>query len=63
MCLLDIRMPQLDRIEATRQLAGPGVEDPFAVVVITTFDTDEYVHGALEAGARASSSRAPPPTS
>jgi DNA-binding NarL/FixJ family response regulator len=51
-CLLDIRMPVLDGIEATRQLAGPGVEDPIAVVVITTFDTDEYVHGALKAGAR-----------
>lgn len=51
-CLLDIRMPDLDGIEATRQLAGPDVEDPLAVVVITTFDLDEYVHGALKAGAR-----------
>jgi DNA-binding NarL/FixJ family response regulator len=51
-CLLDIRMPALDGIEATRLLAGPGIEDPIAVVVITTFDTDEYVHGALKAGAR-----------
>lgn len=51
-CLFDIRMPDLDGIEATRLLAGPGVEDPTAVVVITTFDTDEYVHGALKAGAR-----------
>jgi DNA-binding NarL/FixJ family response regulator len=51
-CLFDIRMPQLDGVEATRQLAGPGVEDPVAVIVITTFDTDEYVHGALKAGAR-----------
>lgn len=51
-CLFDIRMPHLDGVEATRQLAGPGVEDPLAVVVITTFDTDEYVHGALKAGAR-----------
>ncbi len=51
-CLMDIRMPQLDGIEATRQLAGPGVEDPLAVVVITTFDLDEYVHDALKAGAR-----------
>jgi len=51
-CLLDIRMPEKDGIEATRQLAGPGVEDPLAVVVITTFDLDEYVHGALKAGAR-----------
>jgi DNA-binding NarL/FixJ family response regulator len=51
-CLLDIRMPNLDGIEATRLLAGPEVSDPIAVVVITTFDTDEYVHGALKAGAR-----------
>jgi len=51
-CLLDIRMPDLDGIEATRQLAGPEVVDPLAVVVITTFDIDEYVHGALKAGAR-----------
>jgi DNA-binding NarL/FixJ family response regulator len=51
-CLFDIRMPQLDGVEATRQLAGPGVDDPVAVIVITTFDTDEYVHGALKAGAR-----------
>jgi DNA-binding NarL/FixJ family response regulator len=51
-CLLDVRMPELDGIEATRLLAGPGVEDPLAIVVITTFDLDEYVHGALKAGAR-----------
>jgi len=51
-CLFDIRMPEIDGIEATRQLAGPDVADPMAVVVITTFDLDEYVHGALKAGAR-----------
>jgi DNA-binding NarL/FixJ family response regulator len=51
-CLFDIRMPELDGIEATRQLAGADVDDPLAVVVITTFDLDEYVHGALKAGAR-----------
>jgi DNA-binding NarL/FixJ family response regulator len=51
-CLFDIRMPVMDGIEATRRLAGPDVEDPVAVVVITTFDLDEYVHGALKAGAR-----------
>ena len=51
-CLFDIRMPGLDGVEATRRLAGPGVADPLAVVVITTFDLDEYVHGALKAGAR-----------
>jgi len=51
-CLFDIRMPVMDGIEATRQLAGPEVADPLPIVVITTFDLDEYVHGALKAGAR-----------
>jgi DNA-binding NarL/FixJ family response regulator len=51
-CLFDIRMPELDGIEATRRLAGPDVPDPMAVVVITTFDLDEYVYAALRAGAR-----------
>jgi len=51
-CLFDIRMPELDGIEATRQLAGPGVDEPLAIVIITTFDLDEYVYGALKAGAR-----------
>ena len=50
-CLFDIRMPGIDGVEATRQLAGPGVEDPLAIVVITTFDLDEYVYDALRAGA------------
>lgn len=50
-CLLDIRMPGLDGLEVTRQLAGPGVADPFKVVVVTTFDLDEYVHTALGNGA------------
>jgi DNA-binding NarL/FixJ family response regulator len=51
-CLFDIRMPEVSGLEATRELAGPDVADPLAVVVITTFDLDEYVHGALKAGAR-----------
>jgi DNA-binding NarL/FixJ family response regulator len=51
-CLFDIRMPVLDGLEATRLLAGPGVADPLVVVVITTFDLDEYVYGGLRAGAR-----------
>ena len=50
-CLVDLRMPLLDGIEVTRALAGPGVADPLRVVVVTTFDLDEYVHGALRAGA------------
>ena len=51
-CLFDIRMPGMDGIEATRLLAGPAVREPMAIVIITTFDLDEYVHGALKAGAR-----------
>lgn len=50
--LVDIRMPGLDGVEVTRRLAGPDVTDPVAVVVITTFDLDDYVLGALRAGAR-----------
>ncbi|MGB3186164.1 MAG: response regulator transcription factor [Ornithinimicrobium sp.] len=51
-CLFDIRMPHLDGIEATRQIAGPAVDHPVPVIVITTFDQDEYVYDALRAGAR-----------
>ncbi|WP_372734214.1 response regulator [Nocardioides sp.] len=51
-CIFDIRMPVMDGIEATRQVAGPDVEDPVPVIVITTFDQDEYVYDALRAGAR-----------
>ncbi len=51
-CLFDIRMPNLDGVEATRRLAGPDVQDPMAVVVITTFDTDDHVTDALRAGAK-----------
>jgi len=50
-CLVDIRMPGLDGIEVTRALAGAGVAEPLRVVIVTTFDTDEYVYGALHAGA------------
>jgi DNA-binding NarL/FixJ family response regulator len=49
--LMDIRMPRLDGLEATKRLAGPGVEDPIDVLVVTTFDLDEYIFGALRAGA------------
>ena len=50
-CLVDIRMPGMDGIEVTRALAGPDVPSPLRVVIVTTFDTDEYVYGALAAGA------------
>lgn len=50
-CLLDVRMPHMDGLEATRQLAGPDIVDPLRVVVVTTFDLDEYAHAALGNGA------------
>lgn len=50
-CLLDIRMPGMDGLAVTKALAGPGVADPLRVVVVTTFDLDEYVHTALANGA------------
>jgi len=49
--LLDIRMPKMDGLAALRLLAGPDVADPVKVVVVTTFDLDEYVHTALRNGA------------
>ena len=50
-CLFDIRMPDLDGLAATALIAGPDVDEPLQVVIITTFDLDEYVYGALQAGA------------
>jgi DNA-binding NarL/FixJ family response regulator len=48
---LDIRMPGLNGIEVCRALAGPDAEAPIQVLMLTTFDLDDYVFGALEAGA------------
>jgi DNA-binding NarL/FixJ family response regulator len=49
--LMDIRMPGTDGIQATRALAGPGVEEPIKVLILTTFGLDEYVVESLRAGA------------
>lgn len=55
--LMDVRMPEMDGIEATRQLLDPGHATPTGmvhrprVIVLTTFDLDEYVYDALRAGA------------
>ncbi|WP_108667208.1 response regulator [Euzebya rosea] len=50
--VMDVRMPLVDGVEATRKLAGPDVADPLPVLVLTTFDDDELVFEALRAGAR-----------
>jgi DNA-binding NarL/FixJ family response regulator len=49
--LVDIRMPGRNGLDVTRDLAGPGVVSPLKVVVVTTFDQDDYVYGALRGGA------------
>jgi DNA-binding NarL/FixJ family response regulator len=49
--VMDVRMPVLDGIQATRLLAGAGVARPVKVLVVTTFNLDEYVYEALRAGA------------
>jgi DNA-binding NarL/FixJ family response regulator len=49
--VMDVRMPLMDGIEATSRLAGAGVTDPIKVLVVTTFNVDEYVYQALRAGA------------
>lgn len=47
--IMDIRMPVLDGVEATRRLVASG--SPARILVLTTFDIDEYVHAAIRAGA------------
>jgi len=49
--LMDIRMPILDGIAATRQMCAPSEDARPRVLVLTTFDLDEYVYDALQAGA------------
>ena len=49
--LLDVRMPNLDGIEATRQIVATA--SPTRIIILTTFDLDDYVHDAIRAGASA----------
>ena len=49
--LMDIRMPGMDGIEATRQITGSGQTAAVRMLILTTFDLDEYVYAALRAGA------------
>jgi DNA-binding NarL/FixJ family response regulator len=49
--LMDIRMPRIDGVQATARLARADIEPRPRVLVLTTFDLDEYVFGALRAGA------------
>ncbi|GAA3222393.1 response regulator transcription factor [Actinocorallia longicatena] len=49
--LMDVRMPRVDGVEATARLTAAGIDPPPRVLILTTFDLDEYVFGALRAGA------------
>ncbi|MEG3632678.1 response regulator transcription factor [Micromonospora palythoicola] len=60
--LMDVRMPEMDGIEATRRICGDPTGAGTRVVILTTFDLDEYVYGALRAGASGFLLKDTPPT-
>jgi DNA-binding NarL/FixJ family response regulator len=59
--LMDIRMPDTDGIAATRQILATNAENPPRILVLTTFDVDEYVYDALQAGAHGFLLKTTPP--
>lgn len=49
--LMDVRMPQMNGLEAAREILSAGLDPPIRVLMLTTFDIDDYVYEALGAGA------------
>jgi len=60
--LMDIRMPRMDGLEATRVICGAAETEDVRVLILTTFDLDEYVYAALRAGASGFLLKDTPPT-
>lgn len=60
--LMDIRMPEIDGVEATRLICSSDRADSVKVLILTTFDDDEYVYGALRGGASGFLLKDTPPT-
>jgi len=60
--LMDIRMPRMDGLEATRLICGSADTEAVRVLILTTFDLDEYVYAALRAGASGFLLKDTPPT-